>query len=141
MKSATRLVEEFIEDLVRGDIESYAIDIASNDSLDARNLEGFLKDFRVSIIAYRQAKKPADKSKQAEDVLDAILYFRLNAVLKNNPNVIKSVVQHRDFYKSRAITAEERVKDLEDKLTSAYESNQKLQAMLEDARKGRPGTS
>jgi len=139
MKTAIQLVDDFVENLIEGNIESYLEAFTQRGTIETSQAEEHLKEFRKAIQVYRLEPVEAAKPQKAEALVNQILHFRLNGLLKNNPNTVKGVIAERDFYKSRATVSEERGKDLEDKLKAAYESNQNLQLMLEDARKGRQG--
>lgn len=138
MKSETQLADEFIEDLVSGDIESYLRDIA---------LKGFnwesegqnLKEFQERIDEYLAEKDSEKKVGLAHEVVLWAVFFRLDAMLRNNPNTTKAIAEQRDFYKSRLTIAEEQLKDYQEKLKSAYTMIDKLTAQLEDEKKGRGG--
>jgi hypothetical protein len=58
--------------------------------------------------------------------------FRLDGILKNNPNTTNSVAEHRDYCKGRALDAEERVKDLERRLVDAHTAFDRMQQRFEN---------
>ena len=123
MKSTLQRVDEFIEGLVEGDIESYLEQYKRQGAatgIPYSQTEELISDLHQDMFGYVTTADEANKMKIADRILNAIFIVRLNGVLKNNPNTVKGLVAERDFYQSRTVAAEARVKDLEDKLKDAY---------------------
>jgi hypothetical protein len=140
MKTPIEQVDEFIQRLVEGDIESRLQEYKKGPGITSyTQIDNLMAHFQETLEAYMAEQVETHKKQLAIGLLNMILDLRLKPILMNNPNTVRFVAEHRDFYKSRAVAAEERNKDIEDKLRAAYESNEKLQAMLEDSRKGREG--
>lgn len=131
MKTDIELCDEFIESLIVGDIESHILDAVAKNTIEIKNFEDGLREFRNEIMRFRYQDDPALKAKAAKDAVESILLMRFNGILKNNPNTVKSVAEHRDYYRNRALAAEERVKDLERRLVDAYTAFDRMQQRFE----------
>lgn len=129
MKSDTDLADEFIESLIIGDIESYYIENAQK--ADMGQFVDALAELREKIMDFRDEKDSSVRAEKAKELVKQTIAFRLDGILKNNPNTIKNVAEHRDYYRNRATAAEERVKDLETKLTNAYIAFDRMQERFE----------
>jgi len=101
MTSAVDLADEFIEALVKGDIESYYPEALKNGNLNANFFGDRLEELQKSIRIYRAEQDVESKKGLAEDVLDGVVGCRLYALVKNNPNNLRQMAEQRDFHKEK----------------------------------------
>ncbi len=126
MRPARELVDEFIEDLATGAIDSKVLQY-----LDARGSQyqpaevGRVGGLLADIENYRMEKDEARKDAYANDVLRDILIFRLVGLLPTN-NAQKHVEMLKDEIQTLHATNE----DLTTQLASAMETIKKLKSEL-----------
>jgi hypothetical protein len=136
MRDDLTVADEFIENLIAGNVESYLtefVGIASKTNYNyVAGCQEQLNRIHQLVGVYTSIATTEDeKKKTARNILDVVVHCRLCGYLKNNPNTIKTVAAERDYYRSRTSAAEDRVGDLEQKLVGAYTAFDKLEQRFE----------
>lgn len=112
MKKAVEIVDEIIEELAFGEIESDLLTQAPNTGSGAQGWANAMSKIADAMQEYLAKGEEEDKKELAEKILRDILNLRLVGFLKNNPNSVKQLRAERDFYKERVSLSEADIEKL-----------------------------
>jgi hypothetical protein len=120
LRSLVEQVDAFIESYFAGTTISGMADYVTNPRPMSQSVEPYWTDLQTlingEIPSYLKAESKDEQEQMAEVIYDTVLKLRTVGMLRFNPLSLRDL----DFYKDRTTAAEDRNKDLEQKLREAY---------------------
>lgn len=117
MLSNIDLANQISEDILLGNIESYIVEqmnSSKNMTMDVKNMGIQVIELNKAITSFRAAKEEKAREDLAISILIHTTHFRLNGILKNNPNSTKFLTQERDFLREQVKILEKVIERQED---------------------------